>query len=181
MFSWAFFLTLCPRLFLPSIRLSLPPSRLSSPLAAFLSWRRRGRARYSTRLPSSSVRSPLTSTHQVRRLGHSSSFPGPWCPEQSTQNPNLDVLFLLTPTCENPMSYTDWVRPCFSLGSGDLCSYCLPICVICRVISEMAFLRKVGSLVKRSTGATSSLYQAVRCMSSSKLFIGGSEFSARHC
>ncbi|CAN6210061.1 unnamed protein product [Urochloa humidicola] len=37
----------------------------------------------------------------------------------------------------------------------------------------MAFLQKVGNLVKRSTGASSSLYQAVRCMSSSKLFIGG--------
>ncbi|CAN6223218.1 unnamed protein product, partial [Urochloa humidicola] len=42
-----------------------------------------------------------------------------------------------------------------------------------RVISEMAFLQKVGNLVKRSTGASSSLYQAVRCMSSSKLFVGG--------
>ncbi|CAN6197708.1 unnamed protein product [Urochloa humidicola] len=37
----------------------------------------------------------------------------------------------------------------------------------------MAFLQKVGNLVKRSTCASSSLYQAVRCMSSSKLFIGG--------
>ncbi|RCV10685.1 hypothetical protein SETIT_2G128700v2 [Setaria italica] len=37
----------------------------------------------------------------------------------------------------------------------------------------MAFLQKVGNLVKRSTGASSSLNQAVRCMSSSKLFIGG--------
>ncbi|CAL5080099.1 unnamed protein product [Urochloa decumbens] len=37
----------------------------------------------------------------------------------------------------------------------------------------MAFLQKVGNLVKRSTGASSSLYQAVRSMSSSKLFIGG--------
>ncbi|CAN6173252.1 unnamed protein product [Urochloa humidicola] len=36
----------------------------------------------------------------------------------------------------------------------------------------MVFLQKVGNLVKQSTGASSSLYQAVRCMSSSKLFIG---------
>ncbi|KAL6640866.1 hypothetical protein ACP70R_019047 [Stipagrostis hirtigluma subsp. patula] len=37
----------------------------------------------------------------------------------------------------------------------------------------MAFLQKIGNLVKRSTGTGSSLSQAVRCMSSSKLFVGG--------
>ncbi|KAL5223989.1 hypothetical protein ABZP36_010628 [Zizania latifolia] len=37
----------------------------------------------------------------------------------------------------------------------------------------MAFLRKVGNLVRQSAGSGSSLYQAVRCMSSSKLFVGG--------
>ncbi|KAF0916852.1 hypothetical protein E2562_014600 [Oryza meyeriana var. granulata] len=37
----------------------------------------------------------------------------------------------------------------------------------------MAFLRKVGNLVRQSAGSGSSLYQAVRCMSSSKVFIGG--------
>ncbi|XP_062200865.1 glycine-rich RNA-binding protein GRP2A-like [Phragmites australis] len=37
----------------------------------------------------------------------------------------------------------------------------------------MAFLQKVGNLVKRSTSASSSLYQSVRSMSSSKLFVGG--------
>ncbi|XP_006661694.1 glycine-rich RNA-binding protein 2-like [Oryza brachyantha] len=37
----------------------------------------------------------------------------------------------------------------------------------------MALLRKFGNLVRQSAGSGSSLYQAVRCMSSSKLFIGG--------
>nr|AAM01112.1 Putative RNA-binding protein [Oryza sativa Japonica Group] len=37
----------------------------------------------------------------------------------------------------------------------------------------MAFLRKVGNLVRQSAGSGSPLFQAVRCMSSSKLFIGG--------
>nr|CAB3456518.1 unnamed protein product [Digitaria exilis] len=41
----------------------------------------------------------------------------------------------------------------------------------------MAFLQKVGNLVKQSTGASSALYQAVRCMSSSKLFIGGISYA----
>ncbi|KAM0849905.1 hypothetical protein ACQ4PT_053419 [Festuca glaucescens] len=37
----------------------------------------------------------------------------------------------------------------------------------------MAFLQKLGSIAKRSAGSGSSLLQAVRCMSSSKVFIGG--------
>ncbi|CAM0877140.1 unnamed protein product [Alopecurus aequalis] len=37
----------------------------------------------------------------------------------------------------------------------------------------MAFLQKVGSIVKRSAGSGSSLLQAVRAMSSSKVFVGG--------
>jgi hypothetical protein len=41
----------------------------------------------------------------------------------------------------------------------------------------MAFLQKLGSIAKRSAGSGSSLLQAVRCMSSSKVFIGGSETS----
>ena len=41
----------------------------------------------------------------------------------------------------------------------------------------MAFLQKVGSIVKRSAGSGSSLLQAVRSMSSSKVFVGGPELS----
>ncbi|KQJ96556.1 glycine-rich RNA-binding protein 1 [Brachypodium distachyon] len=37
----------------------------------------------------------------------------------------------------------------------------------------MAFLHKAGSLLKRSIGSGSPLLQTVRCMSSSKVFIGG--------
>ncbi|XP_068654920.1 glycine-rich RNA-binding protein 3, mitochondrial-like isoform X2 [Aristolochia californica] len=42
--------------------------------------------------------------------------------------------------------------------------------------SQMAFASKIGSLLKRTVGqssSTPSLYQAIRCMSSSKVFIGG--------
>ncbi|XP_020096074.1 glycine-rich RNA-binding protein 2, mitochondrial-like [Ananas comosus] len=37
----------------------------------------------------------------------------------------------------------------------------------------MAFARKIGNLVKQTITSNPSLYQAVRCMSSSKIFVGG--------
>nr|CAD1832348.1 unnamed protein product [Ananas comosus var. bracteatus] len=37
----------------------------------------------------------------------------------------------------------------------------------------MAFASKVGNLLKRTVTSNPSLYQAIRCMSSSKLFVGG--------
>lgn len=38
----------------------------------------------------------------------------------------------------------------------------------------MALANKLGGLLKKATSANPSLYQAIRCMSSSKLFVGGS-------
>jgi heterogeneous nuclear ribonucleoprotein A1/A3 len=44
----------------------------------------------------------------------------------------------------------------------------------------MAFLQKLGSIAKRSAaGSGSSLLQAVRCMSTSKVFVGGPDLSLR--
>ncbi|KAJ6800125.1 glycine-rich RNA-binding protein 7 [Iris pallida] len=37
----------------------------------------------------------------------------------------------------------------------------------------MAFANKIGGLLKKATTTNSSLFQSIRCMSSSKLFIGG--------
>ncbi|XP_072972150.1 uncharacterized protein [Typha angustifolia] len=37
----------------------------------------------------------------------------------------------------------------------------------------MAFLNKVGNFIKQATTSSPSVYQAIRCMSSSKLFVGG--------
>ncbi|KAJ6810625.1 putative glycine-rich RNA-binding protein [Iris pallida] len=37
----------------------------------------------------------------------------------------------------------------------------------------MAFANKIGGLLKKATTINSSLFQSIRCMSSSKLFIGG--------
>jgi hypothetical protein len=46
----------------------------------------------------------------------------------------------------------------------------------------MAFLQKLGSIAKRSaTGSGSSLLQAVRCMSTSKVFVGGPDLSLSLC
>ncbi|KAG0455633.1 hypothetical protein HPP92_024651 [Vanilla planifolia] len=41
----------------------------------------------------------------------------------------------------------------------------------------MAFANKIGSLIRRAVSLNPSVYQAVRCMSSSKLFIGGLSYS----
>lgn len=38
----------------------------------------------------------------------------------------------------------------------------------------MALANKLGGLLKKATGSSPSIYQAIRCMSSSKLFVGGS-------
>ncbi|KAJ1697559.1 hypothetical protein LUZ63_006071 [Rhynchospora breviuscula] len=37
----------------------------------------------------------------------------------------------------------------------------------------MAFANKIGKLIKQSVSTSPSLYQSIRCMSSSKLFVGG--------
>ncbi|KAJ4791600.1 glycine-rich RNA-binding-like protein [Rhynchospora pubera] len=37
----------------------------------------------------------------------------------------------------------------------------------------MAFANKIGKLIKKSVSTSPSLYQSIRCMSSSKLFVGG--------
>ncbi|KAK3136641.1 hypothetical protein QOZ80_5BG0439900 [Eleusine coracana subsp. coracana] len=41
----------------------------------------------------------------------------------------------------------------------------------------MAFAGKLGSLLKKTTSANPSLFQAIRCMSSSKLFVGGLSYN----
>lgn len=41
----------------------------------------------------------------------------------------------------------------------------------------MALANKLGTLLKKATGSNPTLYQAIRCMSSSKLFIGGLSYS----
>lgn len=41
-------------------------------------------------------------------------------------------------------------------------------------LRTMAFAGKLGSLLKKTTSVNSSLFQTIRCMSSSKLFVGGS-------
>ena len=38
----------------------------------------------------------------------------------------------------------------------------------------MALTNKLGGLLKKATSSNPSIYQAIRCMSSSKLFVGGS-------
>uniref|UniRef100_A0A453M6Y5 RRM domain-containing protein n=2 Tax=Aegilops tauschii subsp. strangulata TaxID=200361 RepID=A0A453M6Y5_AEGTS len=42
-----------------------------------------------------------------------------------------------------------------------------------RGLGRMAFLQKVGNALKRSAGSGSAMLQAVRSMSSSKVFVGG--------
>jgi hypothetical protein len=37
----------------------------------------------------------------------------------------------------------------------------------------MAFVNKIGNLIKQSVSTSPLLYQSIRCMSSSKLFVGG--------
>lgn len=37
----------------------------------------------------------------------------------------------------------------------------------------MALANKLGGLLKKATSSNPSIYQAIRCMSSSKLFVGG--------
>jgi heterogeneous nuclear ribonucleoprotein A1/A3 len=37
----------------------------------------------------------------------------------------------------------------------------------------MALANKIGNLLKRATSSSPALYQSIRCMSSSKLFVGG--------
>jgi hypothetical protein len=39
----------------------------------------------------------------------------------------------------------------------------------------MAFVNKLGNLVKKATSSNLSFFQSIRCMSSSKVFIGGLE------
>ncbi|KAK1669305.1 hypothetical protein QYE76_057464 [Lolium multiflorum] len=41
----------------------------------------------------------------------------------------------------------------------------------------MALANKLGNLLKKATGSNPALYQAIRCMSSSKLFVGGLSYS----
>ncbi|PKA49738.1 Glycine-rich RNA-binding protein 3, mitochondrial [Apostasia shenzhenica] len=41
----------------------------------------------------------------------------------------------------------------------------------------MAFANKIGSLIKQVVYMKPSIYQAIRCMSSSKLFVGGLSYS----
>lgn len=41
-------------------------------------------------------------------------------------------------------------------------------------VFKMAFATRVQNLLKKAVASNPSVYQAVRCMSSSKLFIGGS-------
>ncbi|KAH0464493.1 hypothetical protein IEQ34_007279 [Dendrobium chrysotoxum] len=41
----------------------------------------------------------------------------------------------------------------------------------------MAFTNKIGSLLKKAVLSNPSIYQAMRCMSSSKLFVGGLSYS----
>ncbi|XP_047055506.1 glycine-rich RNA-binding protein 2, mitochondrial-like [Lolium rigidum] len=41
----------------------------------------------------------------------------------------------------------------------------------------MALANKLGNLLKKVTGSNPALYQAIRCMSSSKLFVGGLSYS----
>ncbi|KAF3323391.1 glycine-rich RNA-binding protein 3 [Carex littledalei] len=40
-------------------------------------------------------------------------------------------------------------------------------------VNTMAFANKIGNLIKQSVSTSPSLYQSIRCMSSSKLFVGG--------
>ena len=41
----------------------------------------------------------------------------------------------------------------------------------------MAFVKNIGSLLKKTSSSNPSLFQAIRCMSSSKLFIGGLSYN----
>ena len=41
----------------------------------------------------------------------------------------------------------------------------------------MALVNKLGNLLKKATSSNPTLYQAIRCMSSSKLFVGGLSFN----
>lgn len=42
-----------------------------------------------------------------------------------------------------------------------------------RQFGTMALANKIGNLLKRATSSSPALYQSIRCMSSSKLFVGG--------
>ncbi|EMS45526.1 Glycine-rich RNA-binding protein 2, mitochondrial [Triticum urartu] len=44
-------------------------------------------------------------------------------------------------------------------------------------IEAMALVNKLGNLLKKATSSNPTLYQAIRCMSSSKLFVGGLSFN----
>ncbi|XBI21224.1 hypothetical protein VPH35_062366 [Triticum aestivum] len=44
-------------------------------------------------------------------------------------------------------------------------------------IEVMALVNKLGNLLKKATSSNPTLYQAIRCMSSSKLFVGGLSFN----